>query len=63
MKSSHQLPGNTQRLDRENHCYALTPTMQPKEMGQAKYQNDGHPRTSESGSGSPLTGWSTWTPS
>ena len=51
MKSSHKLSGNTNRLDREDHCYALTLAKRLKAMGQAKYQNDGDPRTSGPGFG------------
>ena len=51
MKSSHQLSGNTNRLDREDHCYALSLAKRLKAMGQAKYQADGDPRTSGPGFG------------
>jgi hypothetical protein len=51
MKSSHQLSGNTNRLDREDNCYALTLAKRLKAMGQAKYQQDGDARTSGPGFG------------
>jgi protein gp37 len=34
-----------------DHCYALTLAKRLKAMGQAKYQNDGDPRTSGPGFG------------
>ena len=51
MKSSHKLSGNTNRLDREEHCYALTLAKRLKAMGNPKYQADGDPRTSGPGFG------------
>ncbi len=51
MKSSHKLSGNTNRLDREDHCYALALAARLKAMGQPKYQSDGDPRTSGPGFG------------
>ncbi len=51
MKSSHKLSGNTNRLDREDNCYALTLARRLKAMGLAKYQNDGDLRTSGPGFG------------
>jgi protein gp37 len=53
MKSSHQLSGNTSRLDREDNCYALTlaKRLKVKAMGNPKYQVDGDPRTSGPGFG------------
>jgi protein gp37 len=52
VKISHQSPAdNTNRLDREDHCYALTLAKRLKAMGAPKYQNDGDPRTSGPGFG------------
>jgi protein gp37 len=36
---------NTNRLDREDNCYALTLAKRLKAMGNPKYQVDGDPRT------------------
>jgi protein gp37 len=51
MKCSHRLVRNTNRLDREDHCYALALAKRLKSMGQAKYQADGDSRTSGPGFG------------
>jgi protein gp37 len=51
MKPSHQVVRNTNRLDREDNCYALALARRLKAMGSAKYQHDGDPRTSGPGFG------------
>ena len=49
MKSSHKLSGNTNRLDREDNCYALAMAKRLKAMGSPRYQQDGDARTSGPG--------------
>jgi protein gp37 len=52
VKTSHQSSAdNTNRLDREDNCYALTLAKRLKAMRSPKYQADGDPRTSGPGFG------------